>query len=144
MKQKLSLFFIGFLLLSCSNVDVNEQLISFLEHKKLKIDDYNFIHIVTENGCPGCNQRYYQFVQTALGEESHLVVLAAQGTYIDISGMNGRDAGLVRVENQYLGEELFDSTRFFSIKEGEVNSVITFNADKINAQIASISLLINN
>lgn len=148
MRRKQSLFFIALFLTttySCKKRnDVNAMLSTFLVEQQVQFQDYDFIHVLTENGCPSCNEYYYNYLIKNASSERQLIVLAAQGTMIDISQMLLREKGIVKVSNQYLWKQPFDSSRVFILNEGAIDSVVTFTPKRIINQIGALLRMTNS
>ncbi len=145
MKQKRSLLTISLVLTlwTCRREQsIESNLIDYLNQQEVEIAELDFVHVITENGCPGCNYTYYQFVKETLGKKGHLTILAAQGTHIDISDMLRVRDGVITVANQDHSNTLFDSSRVFVLEQGEIDSVITFEPTRIHQQVKQLNTLV--
>lgn len=106
----------------------------------VNLEDYTKIFLLTDDGCTTCNSAFARFLTTQLADSNSLVLIAADGSRIDISAFSEKNGRTLWDGSDRLGQiEGIRGTGAILLGTYSVDTVISINAAELESQLAYLS-----
>jgi hypothetical protein len=127
-----------FLLLSCSSEKEKQFLLikEYLNERSYSLEGVRFILVVTEEGCPACNQRFASIVEEQLTKSTTLCIVAAKGTRVDISPFYQSEKVLMDLYCDFLKLKICNGSCLLLLSEmGGIDTIVSIESEGLEEKL---------
>ena len=145
----LSVLFFIIIVYSCSSDNKNyKNLDSFLKEEISvnNIDSINWIALINESGCIGCNQYFAKEIKKFINNNNGIILVSASGAIVDISPYIADSVeNVFRIDIRELEKlQLINKSGLIFLKDKNIDTIVEIRANDIKEQLNFINSKIDS